>query len=121
MSAASIDVQAEAGQIMHLTEPYLAAADLLCRQWFGQYDLKGIVRLLEYGGTAAEIRQHLMTRADEMIAALAAEGWHLMDYLNLECTTEVRPFAQTLHGEMVIPSQQHGVTLKVDTRIGRAR
>lgn len=117
----AIDVQAEVGQIMHLTEPYLAAADVLCRQWFGQYDLKGIVLMRQYDGTAAEIRDHLLARADEMITVLAAGGWHLMDHMNLNLTTEVRNFTQTLHGDLVIPSHPRGVTLKVDTRIGRAR
>ena len=72
-------------------------------------------------GAAREYRAELMRRAENTLDALAEAGWQLTDYPAMEFSGEVFPFGQTLAGELVEPSRQGGIELKVRFSVDRPR
>lgn len=73
------------------------------------------------GTSARDVRAQLLGRAEDTIDALAEAGWHLVSYPRMEFTGDITPFMQTLDGEMVLPSQQHSILMKVRFEVSRAR
>ena len=111
-----------AGDIWVITEPYLWMQALMDPQHFGHQEISGIVKpsdgLAVLSASAQETRADLLAQADRLVAALADAGWHLTGKMRAEFTTEVRPFAQYLSGELAEPSQQGCVTCVLTLEVG---
>lgn len=115
-----IDTSTEIGNLMALTEPYLWLDQVASPGGFGHYELRGIVKPADTT-TARSTRSGLLDRAEQFIEALADAGWQPVSSFRMEFTTRVRNFTQTLAGVMMDPSEQRGIELSIDLRIGRAR
>lgn len=92
----------------------------------GPYGFEAIVRAIEpcdMPSTPAGVRAELLRRAEATLDALAEAGWQLSTVPDLSMTfmTEIRPLTQTLAGVMVFPAEQHGIGLKVEFSVDRAR
>lgn len=116
----AVDASAEAAQIQVIAEPFMWVqwADT---GWFGQYVLEGVPKPSREWSDSSLLREDLLHRVDDLIAALAAAGWQLMDRFDLSFRTEIDNFRQTLDGVLMVPSEEKGVTAEVSLRLGRAR
>lgn len=72
-------------------------------------------------GAAREYRAELMRRAEDTLDGLAEAGWQLTEYPAMEFRGKVFPFGQTLAGELVEPSRQGGIELRMRFSVDRPR
>lgn len=83
----------------------------------GPYEFDTYVKawdgLGKLGTPGRVVRAALLDRAETALEALEAAGWHLTEYPCMEFTGLVKRFTQTLTGEVVQPSQQGEIALKM--------
>lgn len=65
------------------------------------------------GTPARSVRSALLARAEDGLDAMEAAGWHLTRYPAMEFSGNVDPFSQTRAGELVEPSRQYRIGLRV--------
>lgn len=111
--------------VMSYGQPYMGL--LTGRFAAGPYRFEVIIKpdlgkVITRGAAAGrEYRTELMCRAEDALSALEAAGWQLTGYPHMEFIGEVMPFSQTLTGELVQPSQQGGMALKMRFEVNRSR
>jgi hypothetical protein len=83
----------------------------------GPYEFDTYVKawdgLGKLGTPGRTIRAALLDRAEAALEALEVAGWHLTEYPRMEFTGIVKRFTQTFTGEVVQPSQQGEIALKM--------
>lgn len=65
------------------------------------------------GTPAREVRAWMLKAADDALDALAAAGWELAGYPDMEFTGSLDFAVATIGGEMVTHAQQHSIALRV--------
>ena len=63
----------------------------------------------------------MMRRAEDALSALDAAGWQLTAYPRMEIGGDILPFTQTLGGELVEPSTQGSIEMKMRFGVNRPR
>lgn len=129
--ATSINAQGEIAELQALLEPLMwmeaYGSAFMGRGAFAAafppYTYDGYIKADDLGATtAAETRRALLARAEGILEALADAGWQPTEYPDMEFTGEiVEPFAQTIGGEIVRPSVQGGIRLRLRLAVDRSR
>ncbi len=111
------------GAILAIVEPYLHV-DVYGQRYvaasgppMGPYEFDTYVKawdgLGKLGTPGRIVRAALLDRGETALEALEAAGWHLTEYPRMEFTGIVQRFMQTLLGEVVQPSQQAKIALRM--------
>lgn len=114
---------AEIGEILSLAEPFAWTDTWRGYEWM-EYELTGLVKLpapARADLTGTGVRRELLERFEQMLDALGDAGWQPVDSFELDLSTKVRHFTQSLAGTLGEPSQQRGVSMKFTVRLGRPR
>ncbi len=71
-------------------------------------------------GTAREVRAAFLKCAEDALDAAGAAGWHLTSYPRMEFSGDVGRFrTDSLTGELIEPSRQYGIELKMRFEVDR--
>lgn len=115
----------ELGELEALVSPLMWLETITCDFPGGiaPYGISGFVKAesMPPDGTAGDVRHSLLARAEGILEALDETGWQLTSYPAMEFTGEIRPFKQTIGGELVEPSAQYGIRLRLTLDVNRPR